>query len=329
MKCSRAETTVPQRSKQKRGWPFVALLEVQNLTVSFLRYAGGFRRQTVRVIEGIDLSIDQGEILAVIGASGAGKSLLAHALIGILPDNAKVSGTIRYLGETLDAAKLAAIRGKEIAFVPQSVACLDPLMRVGTQVRWAVRGKDPIEEQRHAFRRYRLAENVERMYPYQLSGGMARRVLLSTATVSGARLIVADEPTPGVHPDDLNEVLCRMRELADEGCAVLLITHDLESALSIADRVAVFYAGTVVETAPSADFSGDGERLRHPYSRALWRALPQNDFAPIAGTQPEPGELPAGCPFAPRCPLATSACENERPELRAVRGGTVRCIHAS
>lgn len=307
----------------------MALLEVRNLTVSFTRYTGWFRRQAVRAVEGIDLSLDRGEILAVVGASGAGKSLLAHAVIGILPDNAQVSGTIRYRGEILDEKKLAEIRGKEIAFVPQAVTYLDPLMRVGTQVRLAVRGKDPVAEQRNAFRRYRLPENVERMYPFQLSGGMARKVLLSTATVSGARLIVADEPTPGVPFDDLSEAMRRLRELADEGCAVLLISHDLETALSVADRVAVFYAGTVVEIAPSADFCGGGERLRHPYSRALWRALPQNDFAPIAGVPPGPDERPAGCPFAPRCPLATSACENERPEMRPVRDGTVRCIHAS
>ncbi|WP_409345498.1 ABC transporter ATP-binding protein [Paenibacillus sp. MBLB4367] len=305
------------------------ILTVNDLSIAFTHYAGGLRQHTTPVIHGLDLSVEAGEIVAVIGSSGSGKSLLAHAIMGILPANAELAGTIRYGGTPLDAARQAVLRGSEIALVPQSVNYLDPLMRVGEQARRSVKGKNSVKEQRAVFERYGLASGVERLYPFQLSGGMARRVLVSTATLSGAKLIIADEPTPGLNPEVLEETLRQFRELADGGSAVLLITHDIEAALHIADKVAVFYAGTTVETAHSADFIGDGQLLRHPYTKALWRALPQNQFEPIPGFQPHPNALPAGCLFAPRCAAASAACTNERPPIRDLRGGTVRCIHAT
>ncbi|WP_438350990.1 ABC transporter ATP-binding protein [Paenibacillus sp. FA6] len=305
------------------------ILEVHDLSISFTEYTARMRHRTTKVLDGINLSAEAGEIVAVVGSSGSGKSLLAHAILGILPDHAVLSGTIRYQGEILDAKRKATLRGREIALVPQSVNYLDPLIRVGTQVRTSVRDKDPVTEQRKIFKRYRLAEHVERLFPFQLSGGMARKVLVSTATVSGASLIVADEPTPGMHADDVKEALQRFKELADDGCAVLFITHDIESALQIADRVVVFYAGTTVEIASAQDFTDRGEQLRHPYSRALWQALPHNDFIPLAGTQPSPNHLPTGCLFAPRCPWVMPECNSERPSIREVRGGSVRCIRAT
>lgn len=167
------------------------------------------------------------------------------------------------------------------------------------------------------------------MYPFQLSGGMARRTLLATAAVADAKVIIADEPTPGLDEVVIQEALQNFRAFADENRAVMLITHDINAALTIADKIAVFYAGTVVEIAPVADFTGDGERLLHPYTKALWRALPQNAFTPIPGSQPMLNALPSGCLFAPRCPLVTDACTAERPAMREVNGGRVRCIHAT
>ena len=236
---------------------------------------------------------------------------------------------MKYAGEELTPARQMALRGKEIALVPQSVNYLDPLMRVGKQVRSSVKNGDAVAAQRDVFERYRLKPDVEDMYPFQLSGGMARRTLLSTAIVSGAKVIIADEPTPGLDPIVIKEALNNFRELADNGCAVMLITHDIESALTIADEIAVFYAGTTVEIAPAENFSGQGEALRHPYSKALWRALPQNDFIPIPGSQPHPSALPSGCLFAPRCPVANSTCHEAQPEMRKLRDGMVRCIHAT
>lgn len=307
----------------------MSILEVNNLSVSFQQYTSGLQQKQQQVISNLDVKLEEGKILAVVGASGSGKSLLAHAILGVLPGNAHVSGTISYAGEELTQKRKVALRGKEIALVPQSVNYLDPLMRVGKQVRTSVRNGDPKTEQQAVFQRYHLQPEAADMYPFQLSGGMARRTLLSTAIVSGAKVIIADEPTPGLDPQVMQEALSNFRELADSGCAVMLITHDIDAALTIADEIAVFYAGTTVEIAPVSDFSGKGEKLRHPYSKALWRALPQNDFIPIQGTQPHPDALPEGCLFAPRCPWATAACRAQRPEMREIRGGMVRCIHAT
>jgi len=307
----------------------MSILEVENLSVSFKQYTDGFKEINHKVISSLNVTLEAGEILAIVGASGSGKSLLAHAILGILPSNANVSGIIKYEGEELTPTRQTALRGKEIALVPQSVNFLDPLMRVGSQVRTAVKNGDAVSAQRKVFERYRLGKEVEGMYPFQLSGGMARRTLLSTAMVSDAKVIIADEPTPGLDPIVIKEALDNFREFADNGCAVMLITHDIESALQIADKIAVFYAGTTVEIAPVEDFVGKGEAIRHPYTKALWRALPQNEFIPIPGSQPHPSSLPPGCLFAPRCEMATAECQQAPPEMRELRDGMVRCIHAT
>ena len=305
------------------------ILEVKDLSISFNQYTDGLKQKELKVISSLDVSLEEGEILAVVGASGSGKSLLAHAILGILPSNATVSGTIQYAGEILTAERQAKIRGKEIALIPQSVNYLDPLMHVGKQVRTSAKNGDATVAQREVFERLHLKKEVEKRFPFQLSGGMARRVLLSTAIVSGAQLIIADEPTPGLDPVVIKEALKNFREFADNGHTVMFITHDIESALTIADKIAVFYAGTTVEIASVEDFSGNGEALRHPYSKALWRALPQNDFTPIPGSQPQSSLLPPGCLFAPRCHMATYECSQAQPEMRNLRNGNVRCIHAT
>lgn len=148
------------------------------------------------------------------------------------------------------------------------------------------------------------------------------------ALLTSARLIIADEPTPGMSLEQAEEALAMFRAMADEGKGVVLITHDIDLAFHIADRIAVFYAGTTVETAPAADFRQGPEALRHPYSKALWRALPQHEFRPIPGFQPYAGNLPSGCLFAPRCPCRTAECEKSVPPMQTVRKGEVRCFHA-
>ncbi|WP_019672849.1 ABC transporter ATP-binding protein [Psychrobacter lutiphocae] len=307
----------------------MSILEVNDLSISFSQYTGGLRKRQLQVISGLDVSVNQGEILAIVGASGSGKSLLAHSVLGILPANATVSGSIKYKGERLTAQRQEVLRSSEIALIPQSVNFLNPLMPVGKQVRSAVNDKATITAQKKVFERLHLQPEVESMYPFQLSGGMARRVLLSTAIIRDAQLIIADEPTPGLDPLVIKEVLQSFRELADEGRAIMLITHDIEAALQIADRIAVFYAGTTLEVASVDDFTGNGEKLRHPYTRALWRALPQNDFIAIPGSQPKATDLPSGCLFAPRCFCAQSECEQAQPKMRDLRDGRVRCTHAT
>lgn len=307
------------------------MLTVRNLSVTFTMYDIGLVQRQLTVITDLDLDVQAGEVVAVVGASGSGKSLLAHAVLGILPPNAQVAGEMLFQGTTLTPARQAELRGRALALIPQSVGFLDPLMPVGQQVRRAayLSGVSPTATaQSQVFQRYSLAQAVSRFFPFQISGGMARRVLTATAAIGNASLLIADEPTPGLHPNAVTETLKHLRQLADEGRGVILITHDIEAALRVADRVAVFYAGTTVEVAQTTDFQGRGEALRHPYTQSLWRALPQNDFVPVAGAQPPPDALPTGCLFAPRCVLVTSTCTAERPPMRPVRAGLVRCIHA-
>ncbi len=336
------------------------LLEIHDMSVSFHMYEHGMQHRDLKVISSLHLRVYPGEIVAIAGSSGSGKSLLASAILGILPENATVEGHLHYKGEELTRGRQKELRGSEIALVPQSIAYLDPLMKVGAQVaghrslkhgepatrRRSLRGVRPAgekngpappekikpappEKTKGLFERLGLPENTAKLYPFQLSGGMARRVLVSTALIADAELIIADEPTPGMSLDQAMEALKMFREMAGDGKAVILITHDIDLAFEFADRVAVFYAGTTVEIAPASDFRAGPEKLRHPYSKALWRALPQNDFAPIPGAQPYAGDLPSGCLFAPRCLLASSECKREIPPVREVRGGEVRCYYAT
>lgn len=310
--------------KQKKD----SLLEIHDLSVSFRMYDHGLEQTDLQVISDLHLTVHPGEIVAIAGSSGSGKSLLASAILGILPENATVRGHLHYKGEELTFERQRQLRGTEIALVPQSIAYLDPLMKVGPQVD-GHRKPYPTEKRKGLFRRFGLPDKTEQLYPFQLSGGMARRVLVSTALITDARLIIADEPTPGMSLNQAIEALQMFREMADEGKAVILITHDIDLAFSFADKVAVFYAGTTVETAPASDFQKGPDSLRHPYAKALWRALPQNGFQPIEGFQPYAGSLPKGCLFAPRCPHRTAECENAIPPVKEVRGGEVRCFYAT
>ena len=304
------------------------LLEIHNLSVSFRMYDQGLEQTDLKVISDLHLTVRPGEIVAVAGSSGSGKSLLASAILGILPENATVQGHLHYKGKNLNAQMQKELRGKEIALVPQSVAYLDPLMKVGAQADGHLKPR-PTQKRRGLFKRFGLPQETEKLYPFQLSGGMARRVLVSTALITDAELIIADEPTPGMSLSQALEALKMFRELADEGKAVILITHDIDLAFEFADRVAVFYAGTTVETAPASDFRTGPQALRHPYSKALWNALPQNGFHPIDGFQPYAGNLPAGCLFAPRCPYKTAECTEKVPPVQEIRGGEVRCYHGA
>ncbi|MBR6653523.1 MAG: ABC transporter ATP-binding protein [Oscillospiraceae bacterium] len=304
------------------------LLEIHDLSVSFRMYDSALEQKELQVISDLHLTVRPGEIVAVAGSSGSGKSLLASAILGILPSNATVKGHLHYKDGELTAETQAKLRGSEIALVPQSVAFLDPLMKVGKQAD-GHKKPYPTEKRRGIFKRFGLPEKTETLYPFQLSGGMARRVLVSTALITEAQLIIADEPTPGMSLEQAKEALSMFREMANEGKSIILITHDIDLAFDFADRIAVFYAGTTVEIAPAEDFRKGPEALRHPYSKALWRALPQNEFKPIDGFQPYAGSLPTGCLFAPRCPHATDECRSKTPPVREIRGGEVRCFHAT
>lgn len=302
------------------------ILSVEHLMISFSQYERGWRKIQLGVIRDLNIHIKEHEIVAVVGSSGSGKSLLAHAVMGLLPANASREGWIAFEGEELTEKKLKKLRGNRLVLVPQSVSYLDPLMKVGEQLRKGRKDAASKNRSREVLGRYGLGKETEELYPFQLSGGMTRRVLISTAVIEKPRLVIADEPTPGLHISAAKRVLSHFREIADQGAGVLLITHDLELALEVADRIVVLYAGTNVEEAAAADFEKE-ESLRHPYTRALYRAMPGHGFKAEPGFQPYVKDLPAGCPYGPRCPLRDQGCMEEI-EYRAYKGGMVKCRKA-
>lgn len=263
-----------------------AVLEVRGLEVDFLQYERGLRRRTVPALRGMDLAAGAGEVVALVGASGAGKSLLAHAVLGLLPPNAVERGEVLLDGEPLDADGRRRHAGRGVALLPQAASFLDPLSTVGRQVRRSAElagHPDPRRAAADALARRGLGPEVLRRRPHELSGGMARRVLVAMATMSDPRVLLADEPTTGLPPADVRTTLRGFRAMADAGAAVVLITHELRAALEVADRVVIVRDGRTVDVADPAAFTGDGAALDHPYTRALWQALPGNGFRVAEG----------------------------------------------
>ncbi|MFJ8300052.1 ABC transporter ATP-binding protein [Streptomyces sp. NPDC094447] len=305
-----------------------AVLSVRDLSVRF-RLRGG---RTVEAVDGAGFDLGAGECLALVGESGCGKSVLASALLGLLPANAETSGTALLAGSgdagatdllAADEKTLArTVRGRRVGLVPQSPAAhLTPVRTVRAQLEETVRALTgaPRRARRQAAeaaaeRAAFPAGHLDR-HPHELSGGLAQRAATALALVGDARLLLADEPTTGLDRDLVDRTVDELRRHADDGRALLLITHDLAAAARIADRVAVMYAGRIVEIAPARRFFGPGGP-RHPYARGLLDALPDRAFTPIPGMPPELSALPEGCAFAPRCPSATARC-SARPEFTA------------
>lgn len=309
------------------------LLKVSNISISFIQYSTGLKQKKLKVISDLSLEIGSGEIIAVLGSSGSGKSLLAHSILGILPSNANLNGKMTYNGKDLNQDLKEKLRGHEIALIPQSVKFLDPLMKVSKQVIGEYNNEDDKKEkmryQRQIFEKYGLSKEVDDMYPFQLSGGMARRVLISTALLSKPKLVIADEPTPGLDDNAINETLKYIKQMAEDNVGVLLITHDIDVALNIADKIAIFYAGYLIEIANVNDFSGNGENLLHPYTKALYHALPQKDFKLSEGHQPLHEEVIQRCPFFKRCKNSTEKCGEIIPNLTDILDKKVRCHRAN
>lgn len=252
------------------------LLEINDLSLSFTSYAQGLRQISTQVLKNLSLKLHAGEVFTIVGSSGSGKSLLAETILDILPKNAHVTGTIKLDGAPATRANLRKMRGCELLYVPQGVTNLDPLMKVGHQVCLRPEQK---QYQEAAFKRLELSDAVTKLYPFELSGGMARRTLVSTALLGTPRMVIADEPTPGMTLDQARETLQLFRDMADKGAGVIVITHDLTLALEISDTIGVFYDGTIIEQAQKSQFTGLGEQLKQPFTRALWCALPQNEFS--------------------------------------------------
>ncbi len=311
---------------EKKKTEQTPILKIEHMNITFTQYDRGMRQTELPVIRNLDVEVHAGEMVAVVGSSGSGKSLLAHGVMGVLPYNASMGGRILYCGEELTKQRIERLRGNEIVMVPQSIAYLNPLMKIGSQIRKGSKDEKVKRKLRDIFARYSLKPEVEELYPFELSGGMNRRILISTALIEEPKLVIADEPTPGLDLKMAKRAMEHFRELADMGAGVLVITHDLELALETADRIAVFYAGTTLEEATVSDFERE-ETLRHPYSKALWRAMPKNGFGFVSGEQPYVKDLPGGCPFAPRCGRCTEECRKGEIPSREIRGRRVRCLH--
>lgn len=291
------------------------LLTLDRMSVRFRMRRGHY----VAAVTDVSLALAPGECVALVGESGCGKSVLASALLGLLPENAETAGAA-HLGElellgAAEAELARRVRGRRVGLVPQSPAAhLTPVRTVRSQLQEVVReltdtrGKAALRAaaEEAAARAAFPADHLDR-YPHELSGGLAQRAATALALVGRPPLLLADEPTTGLDRDLVERTVDELRRQVDDGHGLLMITHDLAAAERIADRVAVMYAGRIVELADADAFFGT-PGPRHPYARGLLDALPERGFTPIPGLPPELGALPPGCAFAPRCARATDAC---------------------
>lgn len=304
------------------------VLSVRGLSVRFRMRGDTF----VSAVTDAHFDLAAGECLALVGESGCGKSVLASALLGLLPQNAETAGSA-LIGDvdllSADERTLArTVRGRRVGLVPQSPAAhLTPVRTVRAQLEETLRELADVRRpqlrkaaeaaaERAAF----PAGHLDR-YPHELSGGLAQRAATALALIGDAPLLLADEPTTGLDRDLVDRTVDELRKHVGEDRALLLITHDLAAAERIADRVAVMYASRIVELADAEDFFG-APGPRHPYARGLLNALPEREFTPIPGMPPELSALPRGCAFAARCAGADEICETVP---QAVAG--VACHH--
>ncbi|MGW4215032.1 ABC transporter ATP-binding protein [Lentzea sp. NPDC004789] len=275
---------------------------------------------TVAAVNDVSLRIRPGECVALVGESGCGKTVLASALLGFLPGNAETAGSATLSSQSSSVDLLTAsdhelattIRGRRIGLIPQSPAShLTPVRTARAQLDEALRvHRSPQTADQLAPRAGLTPDDIDR-YPHELSGGMAQRVANALALAGDPWLLIADEPTTGLDRHLVDGLIEEFRRMVDDHRAVLLITHDLAAAQRIADRVAVMYAGRIVELGPTRKVL---DTPHHPYARGLRNALPDRDFTPIPGQPPLLTDLPPGCSFAPRCERAAPLCA-ERPFL--------------
>ena len=319
------------------------LLELRNLTVEFPSAHG-----PVAAVRGISLALDAGQTLALVGESGSGKSVTALAIMGLLPPQARLSGEVQFEGRDLSSARpadLQKLRGVRMAMIFQEpMTALNPVMRVGDQIAEAVRrtrfrnharARPASAPSRPCARsRSPIPERRWRSYPHQLSGGQRQRVMIAMAIVNRPALLIADEPTTALDVTVQAQILELLADLRRRlSLAMLFVSHDLAVVSRVSDRVAVMYAGRIVETGAVRQLF---ERPAHPYTRGLLGSIPtlktnrSEPLRAIEGAVPSPGALPPGCSFAPRCPLCIPQCEAAMPELIEIAPGHgARCIRAT
>jgi peptide/nickel transport system ATP-binding protein len=315
------------------------LVRARNLTVRFVN-----RDATVHAVNGVDLDLAAGEVLCLLGESGSGKSVTLRALMKLLPRQAKVGGEIEVAGRDVQAMserELSDFRGGDVAMIFQEpMTALDPVFTIGRQIAEAVQRHEGASRAAADARALELLELVQipsakrrlAAYPHELSGGLRQRAMIAVALACRPKLLLADEPTTALDATVQIQVLLLLRELQEKlGMGVIFVTHDLGVAGEIADRVAVMYAGRVVEEAPIGPFMAGPA---HPYAQGLLGAtvhpgMRGKRLTTIPGAPPSLERLPESCSFAPRCPLAEDACLAGHPAPRMLGPGRMaRCVRA-
>ncbi len=312
------------------------LLELRNLTVEFPASP-----RALTAVRDISFGVSRGEVLGLVGESGSGKSVTSLSIMRLLPPQARVSGEILLTTDgrpqnllALDSEPMRLLRGSRISMIFQEpMTALNPVMRVGEQIAEAVRAHANVSKKESWDRAVEALKEVAiddpagraRDYPHQLSGGMRQRVMIAMAIVNRPEMLIADEPTTALDVTIQAQILDLLAEIREKfGLTMLFISHDLAVVSQVADRVAVMYAGNLVELGPRAEIF----RLpAHPYTRGLLEAAPTLSTArnrplqTIEGTVPPLQTLPSGCPFEPRCDLRVSECRNQLPELAEISPG--------
>ncbi|MDP9359205.1 MAG: ABC transporter ATP-binding protein [Chloroflexota bacterium] len=324
-----ATMTIPQTTlDQATPRPTDPLLDIRGLKTHFFTRTG-----VVKVLDGLDLQVGRGEILGLVGESGSGKSVTGFSIVGLLKRPGWiVGGEITFEGRdltTLPPEAMQELRGKQISMIFQNPrSSLNPVIPIGKQLaqvlqyRRDLKGKAAWEAAVDMLRTVHIPEPERRMraYPHQLSGGMAQRVMIAMAISCSPKLLIADEPTTGLDVTIEYQIIHLLKEMRDlTGTSVVVITHDLNMAAEVCDRIAVMYAGTIVEDAPVQDFF---TAPRHPYTVGLLASRPhlavEDEIPTIPGNVPDLITRPIGCPFHPRCRWGTNVCVEQFPPLRPV-----------
>ena len=312
------------------------LLELRNLTVEFPASP-----RALTAVRDISFGVSRGEVLGLVGESGSGKSVTSLSIMRLLPPQARVSGEILLTTDgrpqnllAVDSEPMRLLRGSRISMIFQEpMTALNPVMRVGEQIAEAVRAHANVSKKESWDRAVEALKEVAiddpagraRDYPHQLSGGMRQRVMIAMAIVNRPEMLIADEPTTALDVTIQAQILDLLAEIREKfGLTMLFISHDLAVVSQVADRVAVMYAGNLVELGPRAEIF---RSPAHPYTRGLLEAAPTLSTArnrplhTIEGTVPPLQTLPSGCPFEPRCDLRVSECRNQLPELAEISPG--------
>jgi peptide/nickel transport system ATP-binding protein len=316
------------------------MVDVRDLKVRFKR--GG---QTLSAVNGVSLQVAPGEVLALIGESGSGKSVTLRALMRLHSERTtRIEGTIEIAGQDLMALsgkQLQALRGPVAAMIFQEpLLALDPVYTIGQQIIEALRRHQPMSHAEartaavEALRRVRIPSPELRLdaYPHEMSGGMRQRAMIALALSCQPRLLLADEPTTALDATVQIQILILLRELQQAlGLSIIFVTHDIGAAVEVADRVAVMYGGRIVEQAPLAELLNNPQ---HPYTRVLLGTRPKEGLrkgerlTSIPGAPPDLANLPVGCAFAPRCLLASDLCQRQVPDIEdVIAEHSVSCHH--